>query len=191
MKKVLRIGVAVICMVALVVGYYSYLSKRNATVRAEDTVSLSEVQAIVSKDMEKDYPVTPRAVVKWYNRIISAYYSEDYTNDELNKMADQARMLLDEELLAANPRDRYMVALQSEIEDYRNRSRVIVSSSVSDSNEVIYKTVNGYECAYVSAYYFMREGSTYDRTYEDYCLRKDEDGNWKILTWKVTSGENY
>ncbi|MBE5914548.1 MULTISPECIES: DUF6715 family protein [Pseudobutyrivibrio] len=187
MKKVLRIGIAVICMVSLVVGYYAYLSRRNDSVSADDSVELSEVQAIISKDFDKNYPATPRAVVKWYNRIITAYYAEDFTQDELEQMADQARKLMDDELLQYNPKDTYVASLNLEIEDYHNRQRVIVSSSVSESGEVQYKKINGYECAFVSAYYFVREGSSYTRTYEDFCLRKDSNGNWKILTWRLST----
>ena len=171
MRKVLRIGIAVICMVSLVVGYYAYLSKRNSQSKAEEATEVSEVQAIINKNFKSDYPATARAVVKWYNRIITAYYSEDYTQEELEKMADQARMLMDDELLAYN----------------QNRSRTIVSATISDSKEVQYKKVNGYDCAFISVYYFIREGSSYDRTYEDFCLRKDKDGNWKILTWRLAT----
>ena len=147
MKKVLRIGIAVICMVSLVVGYYAYLSRRNANSKAQETAAeQTEVQAIINKNFKTDYPATARAVVKWYNRIITAYYSEDYTQEELEKMADQARMLMDDELLQYNPRDTYMASLTMEIEDYHNRSRTIVSATISDSKEVQYKTVNGYEC---------------------------------------------
>ncbi|MBE5917084.1 MAG: hypothetical protein E7273_09620 [Pseudobutyrivibrio ruminis] len=187
MRKVLRIGIAVICMVSLVVGYYAYLSKRNDSAQVDDNIELSEVQAIISKNFSREYPATPRAVVKWYNRIITAYYGEEFTQEELEKMADQARYLMDDELLQYNPRDTYIASLTLEIEDYHNRSRTIVSSTVSDSNEVQYKKVNGYDCAFLSTYYFIREGSSYDRTYEDFCLRKDENGNWKILTWRLSS----
>ena len=187
MKKALRIGIAIICMVSLVVGYYAYLSRRNESVTVDSDVELSEVQAIISKDFNKEYPATPRAVLKWYNRIITAFYAEDFTQEELEQMADQARKLMDEELLQYNPRDTYLAQLTLEIEDYHNRSRIIVSSTVSDSGEVQYKTVNGYECAFLSTYYFIREGSSYERTYEDFCLRKDSDGNWKILTWRLST----
>ncbi len=186
MRKVLRIGIAVICMVSLVVGYYAYLSRRNDATSADDQVELSEVQAIISRDFNKDYPATPRAVVKWYNRIISAYYNEEFDQGQLEQMADKARMLMDDELLNYNPKDTYVASLTLEIEDYHNRQRTIVSSTVSDSNEVQYKKVNGYECAFLSTYYFIREGSSYTRTYEDFCLRKDSDGNWKILTWRLS-----
>ena len=187
MRKVLRIGIAVICMVSLVVGYYAYLSKRNDSTQVDDNIELSEVQAIISKNFSREDPATPRAVVKWYNRIITAYYGEEFTQEELEKMADQARYLMDDELLQYNPRDTYIASLTLEIEDYHNRSRTIVSSTVSDSNEVQYKKVNGDDCAFLSTYYFIREGSSYDRTYEDFCLRKDENGNWKILTWRLSS----
>ena len=187
MKKVLRIGIAVICMVSLVVGYYAYLSHRNDTARADENVELSEVQAIISKNFTTDYPATPRAVVKWYNRIITAYYGEEFNQKQLEQMADQARTLMDDELLQYNPRDTYVASLNLEIDDYHNRSRTIVSSTVSDSKEVQYKTINGYECAFVHAYYFIREGSSYDRTYEDFCLRKDSKGHWKILTWRLST----
>ena len=190
MKKAVRIGVAVICMVAIVLGYYYYLANRNSSVKAEENVELSEVEAILEKDFVNDYPATPRAVVKWYNRIITAYYAEDFTDEELDAMADQARMLLDDDLLAYNTKSQYMISLTDEIEDYHNRSRLIVSSSVCDSREVNYETVNGYECAYVSAYYFIREGSSYTRTYEDYCLRKDSNGHWKILTWQLSAEDD-
>lgn len=187
MKKALRIGIAVICMVSLIVGYYTYLSRRNDKVTADDNVELSEVQAIIAKDFTKNYPATPRAVVKWYNRIITAYYAEEFDQGQLEQMADQARLLMDDELLKYNPKDTYLASLSLEIEDFHNRKRTIVSSTVSDSNEVQYKKVNGYECAFVSTYYFIREGSSYTRTYEDFCLRKDSKGNWKILTWRLST----
>ena len=187
MKNVLRIGIAVICMVALVVGYYTYLSRRNESANTDSNVELSETQAIISKNFATDYPATPRAVVKWYNRIISAYYSEEFDQGQLEKMADQARTLMDDELLQYNPKDTYLASLNMEINDYHNRQRKIVSSTDCDSKEVQYKTVNGYECAFVSSYYFIREGSSYVRTYEDFCLRKDTKGHWKILTWRLST----
>ena len=162
------------------------MSRRNDATSADDAVELSEVQAIISRDFNKDYPATPRAVVKWYNRIITAYYNEEFDQGQLEQMADKARMLMDDELLKYNPKDTYVASLTLEIEDYHNRSRTIVQSTVSDSNEVQYKKVNGYECAFLSTYYFIREGSSYTRTYEDFCLRKDSNGNWKILTWRLS-----
>lgn len=186
MKKAIRIGVVFIASVALILGYYYYLSTRSAK-PSKSNYSTDEVLAICDKDMVNDYPGTPRQVVKWYNRIITAYYSEDFTEEEFGKMIDQARALLDDELLLYNERPSYMIALAAEIEDYHKRKRYIISSDVSDSADVTYATVNGYEVAYVKAYYFSKEGSNFDKTYEDYVLRKDSQGHWKILTWRLST----
>lgn len=190
MKKAIRIGIVSICCIAIIVGYYYYLSVRNAATATKDNVELSEVEYIISKDFTKDYPATPRAVVKMYNRIITALYSQEYTDDEFEQIADQLRMLLDEDLLGFNPRDAYIKNLRNEVTEYHNRNKVILNSSVSETNDVRYATVKGYECAYVSAYYFTREASSFARTYEDFCLRKSSDGKWKILTFKLSEQPN-
>jgi hypothetical protein len=42
--------------------------------------------------------------------------------------------------------------------------------------------------AYVTSSYFVREGSSYERTYQEYVLRKDSDGNWKIMGFYQVEG---
>lgn len=190
MKKALRIGITSILCIAMIVGYYYYLSVRNAATATSQATELSEVEYIISKNFDKDYPATPRAVVKMYNRIITALYAENYTTDEFEKMADQLRVLLDDELLAYNSRDSHMNSLFREVTDWKNRNKVILNSSVSETSDVTYATVKGSECAYVDAYYFTREASSFARTYEDFCLRKDSDGHWKILTFRLSEAPN-
>ena len=189
MKKVLRIGATIVICAAIVVGYYYYLSRKNDNQTSEEREEMSEVDKIISRDFQDKYPTTPREVVKWYNRIITAYYKEEYSDEELDKMADQARMLMDEELLSHNSKESYMAAVKTDIENYKNRKRQIVQSKVCDSNDIRYATVKGYSCAYVNTYYFVKEGSDYTRSYQEFVLRKDSKGNWKILTFRLTQGE--
>ena len=59
-----------------------------------------------------------------------------------------------------------------------------------DSNDVNYQTIDGDECAYVTASYFISEGKEYDRTNQMYVLRKDENGKWKILVFYQVEGES-
>lgn len=186
-RKIFAIAAAVV-VIGVIVGLYYYFSvHRSASV--EDTVDLTEVQQVITKDLDTNYPATPREVVKYYNRIITCFYNETYTDDELYELGDQARKLFDEELLDNNPRDEYFTALKADIEDYREHSRTIRNSTVCDSNDVEYQTVDGRECAYVTASYFINEDKSYDRTYQMYVLRKDEDGNWKILVFYQIEGE--
>lgn len=190
MKKAIRIGLSVIICAGLVVGYYYYLSHRNDTNTTEDATKVTEVDKILQKDFDEQYPTSPREVVKWYNRIITAYYGEEYTDEQLEGMADQARKLLDDELLQYNPKDTYLENLKKDIDNYKTLNKKIVQSSVSDSNDITYATVKGSSCAYVNAYYFSKEGSNYSRTYQEFVLRKDSKGKWKILTFRLTEGED-
>lgn len=190
MKKAFRIGISIVICVGLVCGYYYYLSHKNVKSAEDAQDKTTEVEKIIERDFDKKYPKTPREVVKWYNRIITAFYGEEYTDEELEKMADQARSLMDDELLSYNPRDTYLKSLKADIEDYKTRDKIIVQSSVSDSNDITYATVDGEYCAYVDAYYFSREASDYSRTYEEFVLRRDDEGHWKILSFRLTEGDN-
>lgn len=189
MKKKIGLAIVVIlCAGLIVAGYYFLSNRENAS--AEEKVELTEVQKINMENLDKDYPATPREVVKFYNRIISCYYSENYTDEELEEMADQARKLFDEELLENNPKEQYMEELRADIADYRERSKNIMSSSVCSTNDVKLQNVDGDECAYVTASYFIKEKKAYSKTFQMYVLRKDEDGNWKILVFYQIEGEN-
>ncbi len=191
MKKTIRFVIAAVVCVALIVGYYYYLSGKIASRDATDTAGgqLTEVQTIIAKDFVGDYPKTPREVVKWYNRIIKEYYAEEHTDAEITALADQQRMLLDEELLSYNPRDEFLMQVKNDVNNYNVRDQKIISAKICSSNDVSYGTVQGYECAYVTSYYFTRTGNDYSRTFQEYCLRKDANGQWKILTFRLTTGD--
>lgn len=187
-KNIVRVVVAVICIVAVVGGYYFYANQKRASV--EDNVDLTEVQMIITKDLTKDYPMTPREVVKLYNRISMAYCNEDYTDDEFRSLCDQMRMLLDDELAEENPEDEYYKAAKAQAEEDRSNSKTIMSATVCDTNDVKYQPVDGDECAYVTVSYFINENKQYSRTYQTFVLRKSEDGEWKILTFYRTEGDS-
>ena len=167
-------AVITILIILLIVGvYYFFTTQRRTSV--EDTVELTEIQKLITKNLDTNYPATPREVVKYYNRILECLYDDTYTDDEL---------------LENNPRDQYLSDLKADIEDYHNKSKTIRSSNVCDSNDVVYQTVDGRECAYVTASYFMNENNSFDRTNEMYVLRKDDDGDWKILVFYQVEGDS-
>lgn len=189
MKKNIRnIMIAVVCVAAVVGGFY-WMTQREAD-KAADEVELTEVQKVITKDIEGNYPATPREVIKTYNRIISCFYNQKYTEDELYALGDQARLLFDEELLENNPRDTYFENLKADIEDYAANKRTIASISISSSNDVELKTIDGAECAYVESAYFIKESDSFNRTHQMYLLRKDEDGKWKIVAFQKIKGDS-
>ncbi len=189
MKRKIMVGVIAVVIVGLVVGGYYMLRNRNNN--SEDgNVTLTEVQKVLTKDLDSNYPATPREVVKMYNRILLCFYNETYTDEELEGLGDQARLLFDEELLENNPRDAYFDALRADIAEYHEKERTVRSTSVCDSNDVIYKTVDERECAYVDVSYFVNEDKQYNYTYQTYVLRKDEEERWKILVFYQAEGKS-
>ena len=93
MKKVGITVVAAVCVVLLCVGFYFMKNSDGSQASKEN---LTVVQRINEKNLTDDYPKTPRAVIKLYNQIITSYYSGNYTDDEFDKLIDQARMLFDQ-----------------------------------------------------------------------------------------------
>ncbi|MCM1283121.1 MAG: hypothetical protein NC180_02030 [Muribaculaceae bacterium] len=186
MKKVRFIILAVVC-VALICGGFFLLKSRMGGEEEE----LTKVQKIMTRNLETDYPPTPREVIKFYNRIITSYYEREYTDEEFEALTDQALLLFDDELAANNPKDAYQKQIQAEVEDYRSRKRSISSTSVCDTRDVVWLTDadTGDELAYVTASYFVKENNSFDRTYQEYVLRKDDGERWKILTYYQVEGK--
>lgn len=188
MKKVKTILIALVC-IGLVVGFYYYLANREPK-SVEDTKEISEVTEVLSKNLNTSYPATPREVIKYYNRLLVCFYNEKYTDEEYDKMVDKMRGLMDEELLEINPKDTYSASLQQDIEAYRLEEKIIATTDVCDSSDVDYAVVNGEKCAYVTASYFLKSKKSYAGTNQEFVLRKDEAGNWKIIGFRVLGGED-
>lgn len=185
MKRIRVIVIGIVC-IGLVVGYYYYLSNKNTT---SDITDVSEVQKVILRDLEGDaYPATPREVIKFYNRILCCYYNQEYTEEEFRQLADQAILLMDKELADNNPAEQYYLRVETEVDSYRAKNKVINNASVCDSNEVKYATVSGAECAYVEASYFVKDDEGFTKSNQNYVLRKDEEGRWKILAFELKEG---
>ena len=187
MKKAGIVIAAILCIGVICGGFY-YVARHNNS--STDQTEVTEVQKVIAKDLETNYPETPREVIKFYNRILKCYYSEDYKDDELDQLCDQALALFDEDLKENNPKDTYKAMVQGEVEQYKQDSKTIAQYNVCDSDDVLYKTDNGDSLAYVSASYFIKESGSYNKTYQTYVLRKDADDKWKILVYYQTKGPN-
>ena len=191
MKNAKLIIVAIACICLICGGYF--LFSQNNTVSEEN---LTEVEKVLVKDLKRDYPKTPREVVKFYNRIVKCYYGEQLSDKEVEDMVDQMLGLLDEDLLIVNPRDEYHKAVIADIKEYQQKNKRIVNSDVCDSNDVNYvddvkEGANEVDkLAYVNASYFINEDGHFVNTYQQFVLRQDEDGRWKILTFYEVEGES-
>lgn len=187
MKKSHIIVIVIVC-ISLLVGGYVFWMNRNGDASSEN-VELTKVQQLITKDLEKNYPATPREVVKFYNEIISCFYNEEHTDAELEALVEQTLLLMDEELVANNPKEDYLKRVKDEIFEFAAAERTIMRYNLPSSNEIELRTVDGRECAYVEMSYLLKEKSSLDKTFQTYVVRKDEDGNWKILGFDKTEGD--
>lgn len=186
MKNKRVIIIAAVCIVLIVGGFLIFT---NRTQKNPEDVELTAVQQIITKDLAGNYPKTPREVLKTYNEIISCFYNEECTDEEIEKLADRVLLLLDEELLANNPKDEYLKKVKAEIADYKAKGKTIVSYNLSSSNDVEFRTVDERECAYVDCSYFIKDKKGYSKSYMTYVARKDDKNEWKILVFYQSEGD--
>lgn len=185
MKKTRGI-LAITLFIAIGVTYYAFIADRGE-VRPQETMETNdEVSKLIVRDLENDYPNSPREVVRFYSRIMESYYLLDYTEEELLQLVSQSRILFDSELVAENSEEEYIADLKAEINSYKEKEQTITGYSVAQVSEVVYYTSEGVDYANVSAVYNLKNKNGRTKVYEDYMLRKDENDSWKILGWQLT-----
>lgn len=192
MKKtntsVTKITVLFIFLLVLVVGYYAYLSGTHRTEQQEAV--MSEVDTALSRDLDNDYPATPKEVIKYYNDLMKCFYNEECTAEELQDLGRKSLQLFDEELQENNDEDTYLIRLQGEVQNYKDNKRKITSVSLAPSTNVDYYSVDGYSFARISCGYTMTENGKKTSTVMVYLLRRDASRRWKIYGWETADQLN-
>ncbi len=177
-----------VILIVGVVGYYTYLSNRSREIKQDAT--MTEVQSTISRNLELDYPATPKEVIKYYNRILKCLYNEECTDAEIEQLAYKARELYDEELLAANELGIYMIRLEQEIADYRETGKSIASTAVAASTTVDFFEEDGFEFARIASGYSITQNGVTTPSMQIFLLRRDENKQWKIYGWKLAENQN-
>lgn len=181
MRKGPKSAAVLAVMVITVFALYYYLV--NKVDRSSPEVETSTIQDVLLKNLETDYPATVREVIKYYNEIMTCYYSEDPTDEEIQKLADKAMELYDAELVNFQDEEAYIENLKLEIDGYAASNTKLSYVALSSSTAVDYYTYNGRDLAKIRCIYTMRQGTNLTTIKEIYVLRKDGDGRWKILGW--------
>lgn len=187
MRKGPKTMAALAVMVIMAFALYYYLV--NKVERSSPEVETSAVQDVLLRNLETDYPATVREVVKYYNQILSCYYNEKPTEEELESLAEKAMELYDAELADYQGKEMYLANLKTEIEGYEETNTVLSHTAISSSTAVDYYTHNGRECAQIRCVYTMRQRVNLATIREIYVLRRDDSGRWKILGWTSSDDE--
>ena len=190
-RNPVRIVIVFTMFILICVGVFFYLSNRSEDNNEENSNPkvMTAVQEALSRNLETNYPPTPKELVKYYSEITRCFYGEKYTEDELSELAVKSRKLFDDELYATQTDEQYLMALQLDIESYKEENKVISSYSVSSSTDVNEYYYDGYDWAQLYCIYSVRIGTQIAPVQERFLLRKDEQGHWKILGWQLVEDE--
>ncbi len=182
--RIIKATILISMMIALIIGYYSYLSSRNDRLNSqqaaeEQALKMTDTQELIARSVYKEYPTTPTQVVKYYNEITACFYNDTYSDEELEKLAELCQNLYDMELVANQ--GNYIEKLREDIKVFKSGNITIYDSTVTPATDVVYFTHEGYECAKLNCTYTLKSGTNYQTTVEIYILRKDPEGHWKIF----------
>lgn len=173
-----------VCCVLL--AYYLMNLKAEKS-KPEDYVKLTKVQEVLSRNLETNYPQTPKEVIKYYSEITKCFYDETYTEEELYELAMKAMELYDHDLAANKSEEDYLRDLKSEIQSFKNNKYSISSYSTSSSTDVYYFQDDGFDFARLYCTYNVRMGTVIQPIEEIFLLRKDLEEHWKIYGWDAAS----
>ena len=184
--------VILVFLVLLVLGYYFYLSNRSMPEKTEEisVETMTVSQKVLSRNLETNYPPSPREVVKYFSEITECYYNEEHTDEELRDLGLKMREIYDDDLVANQTEEMYLSLLKSDVEEYKQNNRTISSFSPSSSVDVETFTKDGYECAKLYCVYDINQDGLLYQTTLCFILRKDEDAHYKIYGWKAVKDEN-
>ena len=172
-----------VVLVALVGGFYFYVSNIG---KDNDDVVVSAVQNVLLRNLDNDYPATPKELVKYYGDITKCLYNENYSEEQLAQMADKMIALYDDELAETNPRDQYIVDLKAAVKDFSDKNYTIISYTTSSSTDVEEYTHEGRKCASLYCTYSIKTGADYVSSKQVFVLRKESGtGHWKILGFDI------
>ncbi len=176
--------IIIVVSVTVIVGAYVLISNYLSKDEGPTEIEITAVQNVLLRNLENDYPPTPKEVLKYYSDITQCFYAGGYTDEELIELADRALELYDDELRANQDYDTYIADLKLEISQYKEKDWSISSYSTSPSTDVEEFERDGYEWAQLYAFYNVRQSTAIVRVTELFLMRKDEDGRWKIYGWE-------
>lgn len=175
--------IVVAVLLVLVIGYYIYLSNRNVKDDEAQQSQMSVAQELLMRDLEQNYPPSPREVLKYFCEIAQCLYGEEYTEEEKEALAMQVQELYDDELAANQTKEQYLSSLELDIDNWKEEEMVISSYSPSSSTDVEEYTKDGDKWAKLYCRFTIRKGTQLEMTDEVFLMRKDDKGHWKIYGW--------
>lgn len=189
MKKVKTKGFITVVLILLVVGLGYYTHLINKTRRQKNTTTKTEVEQLLEYDFEDNYPKTVRETVKLHCKYLKNAYGLKFDEEQLPTANSNMRNLYDEELLAYNSEGQQFEELKKEISLYNDKKQKFISYSLEEASQIEYNTEDGKDYAKTTVTLNITVGTAPIYVEQEYLLRKDESGRWKILGWQALKSD--
>lgn len=188
MKMKKRIGTisAVLVLACAVVALYMYIDRSGK--KAEEPVN-TVAEQMLAKNLETNYPPTPYSVAEFYCGIVECIYSADTTEAQLEALVRMERDLFDEEFAAINPYDSLLAATKADLKTAEEKGLVFTGYVLDKASNVSKWKKDGYEYASIMFQLMSKSDEGSGGSYRNLIMRKDSDGNYKILGWETADGE--
>lgn len=181
------VGGLLLLGIAVLVVFYWLNNRPDDSVFSKDGEINTEAQKILSKDLDRNYPASVREVVRLYSRITKCWYSEKISEGEFSELAKMQHGLFDEELAGKNPLSDFTERLKNEVVAAKGEKKTISSYRVQKESSVKkWKTTEDSFASIVVCFVTKIDRQGYEYTYEEFLLRENEKGQWKIVGWQTT-----
>lgn len=185
LSTIFLVGLLAVFLVLIVKSFYGMLTND----KSKDDGKRTEVEKLLTKNLDDSYPATEKEVVKVYCRIMKEMYSGECSEDDIQGLFKQMRKLYDEELIKNNSYDKHFEELTKELEDYKKAKKKIVNYAIEESDDIEKGKYKGKEQALVDVTLSIKEKKEWQHVNQQFIMRKDNDGRWKILGWQKTESE--
>ena len=174
---------------AVVIGIYFAITRGKNTDTKEIPAETSEADALIKKDLDWEYPATPREVLKLYCRITKCLYNDDLTDEQIKKLVSQVRNLYSFDLLENNAEDEQIAFIKGDRVEYKKDKKTIFSFAIDSANNIEYIDTKAGKTALIKMYFTLKAGANMDRSFEEFSLIRQDDGKWKIAAWRQSENE--
>ena len=168
--------------------FFRLNNKQQGGSEEEEVVAATPIEIALERNLNTNYPGTPKEVVKYFSEITQCYYNETFDDDE--QLEALARQMYDDELVSYKSYEDYMFDLKSDINFYNENGYKISSYAPSQSTDVVFFTEDGFEWARLWCAYTIKSGKYYKTINEVFVLRKDDKSHWRIYGWKEDKEDN-
>ena len=186
MKKKLGAVSAILVLACAVVALYMYIDRSGK--EAKEPVN-TVTEQVLAKNLETNYPPTPYSVAEYYCGIVECIYGADTTEEQLKALVRKELELFDEEFAALNPYDSLLASTKAELQTAKERGLVFTGYILDKASNVSKWKRDGKDYASIMFQLMSKSDEGSGGSYRNLILRKDGEGNYKILGWETAEAE--